>query len=41
MLYLATPCGNEEITAAMAEGVIGLIDTPKQENLRPGALGQP
>lgn len=27
MLYLANPCGNEEITAAMADGVIGVIDT--------------
>lgn len=35
MLYLANPCGNEEITAAMAEGVIGLIDTPRQGNRRP------
>lgn len=35
MLYLANPCGNEEITTAMAEGVLGFIDTPKQGNRRP------
>lgn len=35
MLYLANPCGNESIGAAMAEGAIGFIDTPKQGNRRP------
>jgi hypothetical protein len=35
VLYLANPCGNEEITAAMAAGVIGFIDTPRQGNRRP------
>ena len=35
MLYLANPCGSESISAAMSEGVIGFIDTPKQGNRRP------
>lgn len=35
MLYLANPCGNESIAAAMTQGLIGYIDTPKQGNLRP------
>lgn len=35
MLYLANPCGSESIVAAMAEGAIGFIDTPKQGNRRP------
>ena len=29
MLYLANPCG-DAVTAAMVEGAIGLIDTPRQ-----------
>lgn len=38
MLYLANPCGSEAIVAAMTEGVIGLIDTPKQGNGRPAGV---
>lgn len=38
MLYLANPCGNESIGAAMDEGVIGFIDTPKQGNRRPAGV---
>lgn len=38
MLYLANPCGNESIGAAMAEGAIGFIDTPKQGNRRPAGV---
>lgn len=30
MLYLANPCGSEKVVAAMREGVLGLIDTPRQ-----------
>lgn len=38
MLYLANPCGNDEITSAMGHGAIGFIDTPKQGNRRPSGV---
>jgi hypothetical protein len=38
VLYLANPCGNPAITAAMRAGDLGYIDTPKQGNTRPAGV---
>jgi hypothetical protein len=38
VLYLANPCGNAAITAAMRAGHLGYIDTPKQGNTRPAGV---
>jgi hypothetical protein len=38
VLYLANPCGNAAITAALRGGHLGYIDTPKQGNTRPAGV---
>lgn len=38
MLYLANPCSDDAVIAAMLTGLLGFIDTPRQRNPRPAGV---